>query len=120
MTRAAWSERESERSWCPTRVQMECLLWQKGYGTALFRIAPGADSGGSYSHEGEEFIYVLQGKFEMWIDEIEHYALEAGDSLYFESTHAHRWRSSARRRPCSCGLTLRQLSKLATMHQGDQ
>ena len=45
------------------------------------------------SHEGEEFIYVLQGKIEVWIDEIENYVLEAGDSLYFESTHAHRWQS---------------------------
>ena len=75
-------------------VQMELLAFgKKAMEPHLFRIAPGADSGGSYSHEGEEFIYVLQGKFEMWIDEIEHYALETGDSLYFESTHAHRWRS---------------------------
>ena len=75
-------------------VQMELLAFgKKVMEPHLFRIAPGADSGGSYSHEGEEFIYVLQGKLEMWIDEMEHYALEAGDSLYFESTHAHRWRS---------------------------
>jgi len=75
-------------------VQMELLAFgKKAMEPHLFRIAPGADSGGSYSHEGEEFIYVLQGKIEMWIDEIEHYALEAGDSLYFESTQAHRWRS---------------------------
>ena len=64
----------------------------------LFRIAPGADSGGSYSHEGEEFIYVLQGKLEVWIDEIEHYALETGDSLYFESTQPHRWQSLSEKR----------------------
>ncbi len=59
----------------------------------LFRIAPGAGSGGSYDHEGEEFIYVLQGKLEIWLDEVERYVLEAGDSFYFESTHAHRWQS---------------------------
>jgi DNA-binding transcriptional MerR regulator/quercetin dioxygenase-like cupin family protein len=59
----------------------------------LFRIAPGADSGGSYSHEGEEFIYVLQGKLEVWLDEVERYVLDPGDSLYFESTHAHRWQN---------------------------
>ncbi len=58
----------------------------------LFRIAPGASSGGSYHHEGEEFIYVLQGSLEIWLDEIERYVLETGDSLYFESTQAHRWR----------------------------
>ena len=42
----------------------------------LFRIAPGAGSGGSYSHEGEEFIFVLQGKLEVWLDEVERYVIE--------------------------------------------
>jgi DNA-binding transcriptional MerR regulator/quercetin dioxygenase-like cupin family protein len=75
-------------------VKMELLAFgKKAMEPHLFRIAPGADSGGSYSHEGEEFIYVLQGKLEVWIDEIEHYVLEAGDSLYFGSTQAHRWHS---------------------------
>lgn len=59
----------------------------------LFRIAPGASSGGSYDHAGEEFIYVMEGKLEIWLDEIERYELETGDSLYFESTLAHRWRN---------------------------
>lgn len=57
----------------------------------LWRIAPGASSGGSYHHEGEEFIYVLQGRFDIWLDEAEHYALKPGDSLYFSSAQAHRW-----------------------------
>jgi len=75
-------------------VQMELLAFgKKVMEPHLFRIAPGANSGGSYSHEGEEFIYVLQGKLEVWIDELEHYTLEAGDSLYFESAQAHRWQS---------------------------
>lgn len=79
-------------------VQMELLAFgKKAMEPHLFRIAPGADSGGSYSHEGEEFIYVLQGKLEMWIDGIEHYVLETGDSLYFDSTAAHRWQSLSER-----------------------
>lgn len=64
------------------RALMEAQLWY---------IAPGAGSGGSYHHEGEEFIYVLRGSLEIWLDEVERYSLGAGDSLYFESTHAHRW-----------------------------
>jgi DNA-binding transcriptional MerR regulator/quercetin dioxygenase-like cupin family protein len=73
-------------------VRMELLAsGKKIMEPHLFRIAPGAGSGGAYSHEGEEFIYVLQGKLEVWLDEIEHYLLEPGDSLYFESTLAHRW-----------------------------
>lgn len=59
----------------------------------LFRIAPGASSGGSYHHEGEEFIYVLHGRLEIWLDEVERYVLENGDCLYFESNQAHRWQS---------------------------
>jgi DNA-binding transcriptional MerR regulator/quercetin dioxygenase-like cupin family protein len=59
----------------------------------IFRVAPGVSSGGSYHHEGEEFIYMLKGKLEIWLDEIERYVLEAGDCLYFESTHAHRWKN---------------------------
>lgn len=75
-------------------VQMELLAFgNKAMEPHLFRIAPGAGSGGSYSHEGEEFIYVLQGTLEMWLDEMENYTLEPGDSLYFESTRAHRWQS---------------------------
>ena len=63
----------------------------------LFRIAPGAGSGGSYSHEGEEFIFVLQGKLEVWLDEVERYVLDSGDSLYFESTQAHRWQNLSKK-----------------------
>lgn len=75
-------------------VQMELLAFgKKVMEPHLFRISPGAASGGSYSHEGEEFLYVLQGKLGVWIDEIDHYVLEAGDSLYFESAQAHRWQS---------------------------
>lgn len=75
-------------------VQMELLAFGKNFMEPhLFRIAPGADSGGAYSHEGEEFIYVLQGKLEVWLDELEHYILEAGDSLYFGSAQGHRWRN---------------------------
>jgi len=75
-------------------VQMELLAFGNGMMEPhLFRIAPDAGSGGSYHHEGEEFIYVLQGRLEIWLDEIERYVLEVGDSLYFQSTQAHRWRS---------------------------
>ena len=59
--------------------------------TQLWRIAPGASSGGAYSHEGEEFIYVLQGVFEVCLDNVERYELRPGDCLYFSSTQLHRW-----------------------------
>jgi len=62
----------------------------------LFRLSPGATSGGSYHHQGEEFIFVLQGCCEFWLDETEHFTLRKGDSLYFSSSQAHRWRNPGR------------------------
>jgi DNA-binding transcriptional MerR regulator/quercetin dioxygenase-like cupin family protein len=60
----------------------------------LFRLAPGATSGGAYHHQGEEFIFVLQGCCDFWLDKTEHYKLHKGDSLYFSSSQAHRWKNT--------------------------
>jgi DNA-binding transcriptional MerR regulator/quercetin dioxygenase-like cupin family protein len=57
----------------------------------LFTVAPGATSGGSYHHDGEECVYVVSGTCEFWLDEVEYYLLSRGDTLYFASTQAHRW-----------------------------
>jgi DNA-binding transcriptional MerR regulator len=57
----------------------------------LFRVAPLAGSDGSYSHQGEEFIYMLAGTLEVWLDELECFVLREGDSFWFESTLGHRW-----------------------------
>jgi DNA-binding transcriptional MerR regulator/quercetin dioxygenase-like cupin family protein len=63
----------------------------------LFTLEPGAGSGGSYRHEGEEFLYVLDGALEIWLDGTEHYRVRAGDSLCFMSMRGHRWRNRGRR-----------------------
>jgi DNA-binding transcriptional MerR regulator/mannose-6-phosphate isomerase-like protein (cupin superfamily) len=57
----------------------------------LFRLAPGTSSGESYYHDGEEFIYVIRGSCEIWLDEVEYYRLRSGDCLYFSSSQTHRW-----------------------------
>ena len=57
----------------------------------LVRVAPLGGSDGSYSHEGEEFIYMISGTLEIWLDEVQCFVLQAGDSFWFESTHGHRW-----------------------------
>src|ERR1700733_5749035 len=57
----------------------------------LFRLAPGTSSGESYYHDGEEFIYVIRGSCEIWLDEEEDYRLRPGDCLYFSSSQTHRW-----------------------------
>jgi len=72
-------------------VRMELLAWGNTVMEPhLFRIAPNAGSGESYAHEGEEFLYVLRGDFQISVQEKE-YRLKAGDSFYFESATPHRW-----------------------------
>jgi DNA-binding transcriptional MerR regulator/quercetin dioxygenase-like cupin family protein len=78
-------------------VRMELLAWgNTAMEPHLFRIKPGGGSGESYAHEGEEFLHVLRGEFEIWLNNEEHYILKAGDSLYFESSMPHRWKNSGR------------------------
>jgi DNA-binding transcriptional MerR regulator/quercetin dioxygenase-like cupin family protein len=73
-------------------VRIELLaLGQISMEPHLFQIAPGANSGGSYHHDGEECVYVIGGMCEFWLDEVEHYVLHVGDTLYFPSSQAHRW-----------------------------
>jgi len=77
-------------------VRMELLAWGN---TVMephpFRIAPNAGSGESYTHEGEEFLYVLRGEFQISVEQKE-YRLKAGDSFYFESITPHRWSNPGR------------------------
>src|SRR5262249_29192098 len=72
-------------------VRMELLAWGNTVMEPhLFRISPRAGSGESYTHEGEEFLHVLQGELHISVAEVE-YRLKAGDSFYFESATPHRW-----------------------------
>ncbi len=78
-------------------VRMELLAWgNTAMEPHLFRISPGGGSGESYAHEGEEFLHVLRGQFEIWLNSKEHYRLKPGDSLYFESSTPHRWKNPGR------------------------
>jgi transcriptional regulator with XRE-family HTH domain len=43
----------------------------------------------AYSHEGEEFGFVLEGRYEVTVDG-KSYVLEAGDSIYYPSHLPHR------------------------------
>jgi len=72
-------------------VRMELLAWGNTVMEPhLFRISPRAGSGEAYTHEGEEFLHVLQGKLHISVAEVE-YRLKPGDSFYFESATPHRW-----------------------------
>jgi transcriptional regulator with XRE-family HTH domain len=75
-------------------VVIEDLITRQGALEAQrIEISPGGGSEESYSHPGEEFLYVIAGQLVFWIDENERYNLKEGDSLYFLSTRLHRWRN---------------------------
>jgi len=77
-------------------VRMEVLAWGNTVmEPQLFRVAPAAESGDSYTHEGEEFLYILRGEFAITLNR-EQYRLKPGDSFYFESAIPHRWKNPGR------------------------
>jgi len=82
-------------------VRMELLAWGNTVMEPhLFRIAPRAGSGESYSHDGEEFLFVLHGELIISVEDDE-YRLKTGDSFYFESTTRHHWRNPGTKETCA-------------------
>lgn len=58
----------------------------------LITVAPGHGSGEeSYRHEGEEFLYVLEGRLDVVLDELHTHSLEPQDAMTFQSRRPHRW-----------------------------
>jgi len=56
----------------------------------IMTVEPKGASGGSYSHDGEEFCLVLDGTLRLMVGE-EQYLLEKGDLVYFKSVLPHSW-----------------------------
>jgi transcriptional regulator with XRE-family HTH domain len=51
---------------------------------------PGAESGPSFTHDGEDGVVVLKGRLSVEIGGVWH-ELKPGDSIYFSSALPHRW-----------------------------
>ena len=69
-------------------VRMELLAWGNTVMEPhLFRIAPQSGSGESYTHEGEEFLYILQGELQISLEEEEYHAA-TGRQFLFRECHA--------------------------------
>lgn len=64
---------------------------EKNMEPILYEIAPGGESGRDYyTHPGEEFIFILEGDLDIFINDVVH-KLTEGDSLYFKSSQKHRF-----------------------------
>jgi len=75
------------------KVELLTALNEPQMEPLLYTVAPGAGRNENISHEGEEFVYVIKGVLEIWLDETERYVVGSGDSFYFKSTQQHRWRN---------------------------
>jgi DNA-binding transcriptional MerR regulator/uncharacterized cupin superfamily protein len=62
----------------------------------LFQVAPGAGSGDRYSHDGEEFLFIIRGHLVIFLDGKE-YRLRSGDSFYFDSKTPHCWHNPGKK-----------------------
>lgn len=60
-------------------------------------LAPAFDEEAIFSHEGEEFMYTIEGTHEVIYDG-ESYIVDAGDSIYFDSIVPHTGRSIGKTR----------------------
>ncbi|HBM82210.1 MAG TPA: hypothetical protein DD459_00940 [Halieaceae bacterium] len=60
---------------------------------AVMELDPGCDPG-LISHQGEEFIYVLDGAVEVLTEFYEPTRLETGESIYLDSTMGHNVRAA--------------------------
>lgn len=49
------------------------------------------DSGNYAIHEGEEFVYVLEGSLTFELEKNGQYPMKKGDSLYYRNCIGHRW-----------------------------
>ena len=61
----------------------------------LYEIGPKGESGRNFfNHPGEEFIFILEGCLDVYIEDTVH-SLNEGDSLYFKSNENHRFKNNS-------------------------
>jgi transcriptional regulator with XRE-family HTH domain len=76
----------------------EALAYKKsGKNMEPFFLMPAFDEKAIFSHEGEEFMYTLEGVHEFVYDNRK-YILNEGDSIYFDSRIPHTGRSIGKQR----------------------
>jgi DNA-binding transcriptional MerR regulator/mannose-6-phosphate isomerase-like protein (cupin superfamily) len=91
--------RKNERKALSGGVGVNMELLARGHTVLephMFHVEPGGGSGSAYSHEGEEFMYLLQGELDICLGD-ENYRLRAGDSMNFQSSTPHEWRNPGKK-----------------------
>ena len=76
----------------------EALAHKKsGKNMEPFILMPAFDEKAIFSHDGEEFMYIIEGTHEFTYDN-KKYILNEGDSIYFDSRTPHTGRSIGKKR----------------------
>ncbi len=61
----------------------------------IIKMIPGTNSGDFYTHEGEEFIYIIKGSLLFELEGYPPYTLEEGDTIYYPNNIGHKWENSS-------------------------
>ena len=69
----------------------EMASGEKVMDPSYIHVPPGTGSEGFYSHNGEEFVFVVSGSLNVELKDQGSFRLGPGDTLYFPSTTPHRW-----------------------------
>lgn len=74
-------------------VTLKSLISQKEHVLfpVMFYVEPGAGAPETHQHNGEEFIYVVQGQFKVTLNHSDVYNMKTGDAMYFKSSDFHSW-----------------------------
>jgi transcriptional regulator with XRE-family HTH domain len=85
-----WSESEILLS-DEGRVRIRAVARSGMICSDMYEADPGGSSGGSYEHDGDECVLVLEGTAEFVFGEAAAKTLTAGESVSFNSRIPHRW-----------------------------
>ena len=70
---------------------------EKNMEPIMYEIKPGGESGrGFFNHNGEEFIYIVEGTLDIYIED-QLTTLNEGDSFYFKSSLNHRFKNNGKK-----------------------
>jgi len=65
----------------------------------LLEFSPGAELAERGRHEGEEFVYVIEGRLELDVDGSDPQVLGRGDGAYYAADRSHLFRNADREKP---------------------
>lgn len=69
----------------------DCSTAESNLEPLIFTVQPGAGSDGPLVHEGEEFLYVLEGVLRLRLDGTDDYDLAQGDAMAYNSVRPHQF-----------------------------